>query len=585
MIKFILKTVGLVVFITTLSLQIQAANIFVDWQATGANTGNDWSNAYTSLNTAITNANAGDLIYVAQGTYSTNNGFPFILKDGVRLYGGCASAGIIPDPYRAILRNPSNYPTIISSGIGNTAIRINNNLGAGTRLDGFQIRGSSNNGIGIRIFSGTTINVALTVNNCTFNGGGAYGVELFLSSILAHTITPHFINCTFTDLTAGVRFNIGGNIGNASNSIQPKFTKCEFHDLTNSVQMEMSNGSLEPRFEFCRFYDNTGYVITNPGDGVYINNNNVCFCSNTYTYNPVFVNSLFYNNNGIADLLVGVVNQGGDLSLDIINCTLWNNSIETSPSINVRSGSCYSMNNYQGRENILKIQNSILWNNDDVSGTWMSLSRGMEADLEFSLVDATSCADGVNLIQTAALNCDPTNVIFNQSPQFVSTSTSTPNLRLTAFSPARNQGQNTFKPMDIDTDLHGFARIIENTIDMGAYEYCPGGTPCYPKTTIDPSDPDPIGPTPTLSLRQTKQQVMDKHIQITTYPNPVKGTITVKTGHQIKVNTLQLMTIDGKVIKGNVRSHQLDVQNVPKGLYLLKVQTDYGTQVLRVVKE
>ena len=65
----------------------------------------------------------------------------------------------------------------------------------------------------------------------------------------------------------------------------------------------------------------------------------------------------------------------------------------------------------------------------------------------------------------------------------------------------------------------------------------------------------------------------------------MKGTITVKTGHQIEIKALQLMTIEGKGVKGNTRHRQLDVQDVPKGLYLLKVQTDFGTKILRVVKE
>ena len=70
MLKFIHKT-ALAIMIclaTSLSITLQAANIYVDVQANGANNGTTWANAFTSLTNAINAATAGDLIYVSQGT-------------------------------------------------------------------------------------------------------------------------------------------------------------------------------------------------------------------------------------------------------------------------------------------------------------------------------------------------------------------------------------------------------------------------------------------------------------------------------------------------------------------------------------
>ena len=494
------------------------------------------------------------------------------------MFGGCPPPGVYQDFYRILLRNPTNFPTILqgyssTGGVGFHAIRITNSLSAATSINGFQLQGTVT---GIQVSGTSAMNLGLTISNCVFNHqGGSFGMDFFLSSSVAHNITPSIISCTFTKVDVGVRFNVAGGTGNANAVVQPKFVKCKFYDLTNSVQMELGNGSLEPTFEYCHFYDNDGYVITNPNFGVYTNNGTTCFCSNTYFYHPRFINSVFYNNNGIANLLIGVVNQYGDISVDFINSTLWNNpSTSAGPAFNINSYNCYDQG-YTGTEKALKIQNSILWDNDNVSGQWISLDRGMAADLDHSLVDAVNCSDGVNLIQTAVLNCN-FGVKYNQNPQFINASGSTPNLRLLASSPARNSGYNPFVPTNIDTDLIGYVRIVENIVEMGAYEYCPTRNGCYPKATIDP------GP---IRLRKTNLPVLNNNIQLTSYPNPVQNVLQVKGDDNARVQSLQLVTIEGKVVKSNTNSRQINVQGVPKGMYLLKVQTDQGVKTLRVIKK
>lgn len=66
--------------------------LYVNDDATGANNGSSWADAYTSLQSALAAAQSGDQIWVATGVYyptsGTNRSATFMLKNGVVLYGG-----------------------------------------------------------------------------------------------------------------------------------------------------------------------------------------------------------------------------------------------------------------------------------------------------------------------------------------------------------------------------------------------------------------------------------------------------------------------------------------------------------------
>lgn len=66
------------------------AQIFVDIDATGANNGSNWSNAYTNLNVALANAPANTSIWVAEGRYipGPDSSYSFLIPHNLTLYGG-----------------------------------------------------------------------------------------------------------------------------------------------------------------------------------------------------------------------------------------------------------------------------------------------------------------------------------------------------------------------------------------------------------------------------------------------------------------------------------------------------------------
>ena len=76
------------------SITSQAATLYVNFSATGANNGTSWANAYTRLQDALAVAASGDQIWVASGTYKPsttgNRTQSFNVSSGVGLYGSFA---------------------------------------------------------------------------------------------------------------------------------------------------------------------------------------------------------------------------------------------------------------------------------------------------------------------------------------------------------------------------------------------------------------------------------------------------------------------------------------------------------------
>ena len=76
--------------------------IYVDANATGANNGSSWADAYIYLQDGLAAATSGDNIWVAQGAYKPDHGIgktpgdrtaTFELKAGVSIYGGFPAGG------------------------------------------------------------------------------------------------------------------------------------------------------------------------------------------------------------------------------------------------------------------------------------------------------------------------------------------------------------------------------------------------------------------------------------------------------------------------------------------------------------
>ena len=79
-------------FLFLTCLAVNAQTLYVKQNATGANNGSSWADAYTSLEQALSTAAPGQTIWVAAGTYKSSaaSNKTFLLSDGMKMYGGFA---------------------------------------------------------------------------------------------------------------------------------------------------------------------------------------------------------------------------------------------------------------------------------------------------------------------------------------------------------------------------------------------------------------------------------------------------------------------------------------------------------------
>jgi len=109
--------------------------VYVMWNATGNNSGTSWTNAATTLEHGLEVADAGDEIWVADGTYTGN----FTIDQSIALYGGFAG-----DEENREERDWAMNETILDGEDTGIVITVTGTNSPTTRIDGFTVQ----NGVG-----------------------------------------------------------------------------------------------------------------------------------------------------------------------------------------------------------------------------------------------------------------------------------------------------------------------------------------------------------------------------------------------------------------------------------------------------
>ncbi|MBE2207627.1 MAG: hypothetical protein IAE84_08585, partial [Saprospiraceae bacterium] len=439
--------------------------LYVNANASGANNGSSWTDAFTDLQSALgsTCPNITE-IWVAAGTYKPTSGtdrnISFVMKNGVAIYGGFSGNGT-----ETLLsqRNWTTNVTILSGDIGTVGnnsdntdhIILNNNNGLTNSavLDGFTITGGNAiSGYGGGMYnsnaSPTVANCTFAQNSASFTGGAVYQTGTYNSS---------FTGCRF-DANSAPFGGALSNSGFAPSAGTTRLTNCYFTNNTatnggGAINNGFSNttGTSLCIFTNCTFLNNTCHNGSTIGTGG-------AYQSQFVGFNADFINCDFNGNKAL-----GTADDGGGAIMIYAGAvTLVNSTIANSQS--ATNGGAVNVYNSNGS---VVIKNSILWNNAASIANSIYNGNGGSANAEYSLLQESACPPNTT--------CGA-GMIYNNNPLFVSAA----DLRLQACSPAINKGSNAAIPGTLTTDLDGNPRTFGGTVDMGAYELQVAPTPIVP---------------------------------------------------------------------------------------------------------
>ena len=203
-ITFTLLDIGTFEANSTVRVLQTGKKYFVKKTATGQNSGKDWTNAYTDLQSALGNQCQAEEVWVASETYKptagTNRAISFNILSNTKLYGG-----FVGNETLISQRNWALNPTILSGNIGDLNLKTDNSShviffqGASdqTILDGFTIRdgnaeetttafprfndnggGILNDGIG-GSSKPQILNCKIINNQARYGGGGLYNIAIY----------------------------------------------------------------------------------------------------------------------------------------------------------------------------------------------------------------------------------------------------------------------------------------------------------------------------------------------------------------------------------------------------------------------
>lgn len=417
-----------------------ASTIYVNQNATGANNGTSWTNAFVDLQDAIALSIFGDEIWVAEGVYKPTTGTTrtiyFSIKNGTKVYGGFIGSETLLNE-----RDVALNQTVLSGEIGGGTVSDNsyhvlsfNNVANQTRLDGFTIAGAYNN-----------------VNY----GGGAVTVDS----------SPIIANCIFM----GNYSSDGGGAINHSGSGILTLEDCIFD---GNVGNTFGGGALRlyagtVNISNCYFKSNQSSTY---GGAIYINNtilnvSNSVFAGNiAQTTGSAIriadVGTLHISNSMVVGNYAGqtgaiyTATASNSSAHTIKNCTVAHNKQANSGGMGTPSAI--------GLNNEATVTNSIIYGNSSpiqVLGTGVTFTNNITQS-------TTNSATGTNILYTDPKFILPGDV--NNAPF----DTIGFNYHLNILSEGIDFGLNT--NVVGTTDLDGNARIHNNIVDLGAYEmtYC-----------------------------------------------------------------------------------------------------------------
>jgi len=310
--------------------------IYVNRNATGANTGASWADAYTDLQAALAAAQAGDEIWVAEGTYTPaapggSQTATFMINKNLKLYGGFGGTECYLSERDVVL-----HPTVLSGDLNGDdvvddfvtnrgdnvqhVVQVTATVTNECLMDGFTIKSGHADGTamtpawrgGGMLCSGNPV-----VRQCVFEQNMAVGTGGAVRLDAVASPGAVFENCLF----AHNRANVGGGM----NTINSHFTLrgCTFtQNETTAGPLEAGGGGIfatnpHGMVENCIFSSNSALDYSG---GV-----NVFVTSTFDGASMEFNGCLFENNSAFSSAGLGIDAYGKNPYCSIVACGFINN--------------------------------------------------------------------------------------------------------------------------------------------------------------------------------------------------------------------------------------------------------------------
>ncbi len=385
--------------------------LYVNQNATGANNGSSWTDAYTDARDAFINTTPNAEIWIAQGTYirnSTDRNTVFgWSQDSIRVYGGFTGS--------ETMRNQRDWnanPTIFSGDIGVTGDSTDNAytvfIGPVGDLKYALIDG-------VKITGGNADQNSYPNNNST--GGG-----MIVDNEVDHIIIKN------------VEFY--GNYAKEGGAISTYGSSGDDCNISLENVIAHHNTGSSSAFGHFRASAVAPIILEMTNCLIYEN-----YASGTNS------------DKGTVLFLGGNANAANTLDATITNCTFANNSYMVSHS----SQGMIRLFNQTTAPSILKFTNNICFGNNI---TEITDQNGLNATNPFNTVNLfhNILENGIDFTATNEVKTFTTDPLFNND------------YTLQVGSPAIDSGSISFGLVPTN-DLAGNNRIFGAEIDLGAYEY------------------------------------------------------------------------------------------------------------------
>ncbi|MGB5983398.1 MAG: T9SS type A sorting domain-containing protein [Nonlabens sp.] len=593
---------------STLIFTLQAASttniIYVDKDATGANDGTSWTDAFTELRDALLVDQMEDEIWIAQGVYTPRASIssqndrddPFVFsEDNSSFYGGFSGNETAREQ-----RDPSANPTVLSGDVNGNDIPDDfsstkaDNLftvallsGNNVTLDGLVIENGfaigTVNGSVRRSHGGGLIidnNVDnLKISNCIFrqnlarNGGAAIFTR---TSGGMGTRNILIDRCLIKNNTAAYGAGIYAFTDNSGASIDL--------DVKNSI-FTANASEIQPSATF--FYAGSSMWLRGAGSGT---NFNVLLDNNTFYANRDDNNS---SSNGGAPaydfqdaVTVGLSDEGGSMSSIVSNCIFTDNTSSVNNSLTGGVGKMVSTASSQS----IQVRNSSHHTTNASNQAFPLLSR---ASVQNSLVGPVTFEDvamedfapvmgsavidsGLN--ETSTLDYFGNKRVANGTVDMgaVETSSTAPQ----QFTLTVNVvGNGTVVPLNTIYDENETVTLYAAPDSGFEFVEYTGDVTSSNATESIVMDADKI----VTATFDVTAGLVDEQIQkLRIFPNPTNGEVHVETKAQIK--RIDIYSLTGRKLE-TFRSGQFSIENLPTGMYLVSViDADHNVYSERLIK-